>query len=290
MFADAYRKAEKFTFPLIISVHYLSGKTECSIGSFVVLNAEGWIATASHLFETQNLFDQTRKQYSQVRAAITRAESDSSLTPAEKQMEIDKIISAHPKLATHISYWWNWDSVEASEVFHLHEADLAIAKLRNFNPDLISGYPILKNSDDLVPGTSLCRLGFPFHRATSVFDDATQSFRIVSGIPAPLFPIEGIFTRVLNFGSSADGQYEIKMIETSSPGLRGQSGGPIFDRHGNLWGIQSHTKHLALGFSPEVNVDGQLIKEHQFLHVGVGTHPSLLQSFLAQKGVAFKQE
>lgn len=42
-------------------------------------------------------------------------------------------------------------------------------------------------------------------------------------------------------------------IETSTPRLRGQSGGPIFDVNGAIWAIQSQTHHLKLGFGDNQN-------------------------------------
>ena len=65
--------------------------------------------------------------------------------------------------------------------------------------------------------------------------------------PMVFFPNEGILTRIL---CGEDGQP--RFIETSNPGLMGQSGGPIFETRGTLWGVQSHTSHLPLGFSPGV--------------------------------------
>lgn len=70
--------------------------------------------------------------------------------------------------------------------------------------------------------------------------------------PIPMFPIDGIMTRNIISGKSQDGIFEFKWLETSSPGLRGQSGGPTFDKDGNIWALQSQTRHLPLGFSPKI--------------------------------------
>jgi S1-C subfamily serine protease len=114
-------------------------------------------------------------------------------------------------------------------------------------------------------------------------------FTLLPGtLPIPRFPIEGIMTRDANAGKSKDGKYDIRFIETSTPGLKGQSGGPIFDVKGAIWGIQSHTTHLPLGFSPKIKRNGKEIEENQFLNVGLGIHPSLLISFLTDNGVKFQ--
>jgi hypothetical protein len=45
---------------------------------------------------------------------------------------------------------------------------------------------------------------------------------------------------------AAPANRKVKFIETSTPGLRGQSGGPLFDAKGEIWGIQSRTNFLEL--------------------------------------------
>ena len=84
----------------------------------------------------------------------------------------------------------------------------------------------------MLPGTSLCRLGFPFHQINATFDPVTRKFALAPDVlPIPRFPNDGIHTRV-PVVISPDGQRQVKFIETSSPGLKGQSGGPIFDQSG----------------------------------------------------------
>jgi len=46
---------------------------------------------------------------------------------------------------------------------------------------------------------------------------------------------------------------EIMGIELSTPGLRGQSGGPLFNSEGIICGMQSSTNHLHLGFERGVS-------------------------------------
>ena len=81
--------------------------------------------------------------------------------------------------------------------------------------------------------------------------------------------------------------YTIGFLETSSPGLMGQSGGPIFDVRGTVWSIQSRTMHLPLGFNPPVPNATRGEVEHQFLNVGWGTHPQTLVGALRGRGVTF---
>src|SRR5690606_19258234 len=138
------------------------------------------------------------------------------------------------------------------------------------------------------PGTSLCRLGYPFHAAMADYDEDNDMFRLAPNtLPIPRFPIEGIYTRAIITDQQYTPEHRLKFIETSSPGLRGQSGGPIFDKHGTVWGIQSHTTSLDLGFKPTVKDGKRDIVENQFLNVGVGTHPEVIVTMLNKLGVSY---
>lgn len=102
-------------------------------------------------------------------------------------------------------------------------------------------------------GTSLCKLGFPFHSNEPTFDEQKGFVLPPGSFPIPIFPIDGIYTRTVNIESNGAKPYPLMFIETSTPGLRGQSGGPIFDVNGAIWAIQSQTHHLKLGFGDNQN-------------------------------------
>ena len=62
----------------------------------------------------------------------------------------------------------------------------------------------------------------------------------------------------------------------------------MFDVDCRVWGIQSRTHHLDLGFSPKVASPAGETVEHQFLNVGIATHPSELLDLAAEKGVRIR--
>ena len=148
-----------------------------------------------------------------------------------------------------------------------------------------STFPEFKNpSIDFDVGENLCKLGFPFHTIKPIYDETENIFHLPDGaLPIPLFPIEGIFTRTIVM---RDGSCSAEFVETSSPGLRGQSGGPTFDAKGRVWAMQSRTKHHPLGFSPAA--PDQKNREHQFLNVGWGTHSNTIVEFLKTANVQFR--
>ena len=84
-------------------------------------------------------------------------------------------------------------------------------------------------------------------------------------------------------------------IEMSTPGLRGQSGGPLFDEKGIVYGMQFSTKHLHLGFDlvdKEIMVNNGIkkVSDYSFLHLGQCIHADAIKAFLKHHDVKFYEE
>lgn len=289
MFAEACTLVRQFMQPVIISMRFYDDTVACNGGNFVILNDEGWIITAAHLLGSFQAFRKHTQDIRQFQAHEQAIQENPDLTAKQRRKSLHKI-KANPRWITNHSFWWGKDGVSLKDVKLLPEADIAVGRLEPFDPASVKTYPTIKDpTNDLRPGTSLCRLGFPFHELKTSFNEETGNFKLPPGVlPIPLFPLEGIFTRNIRAGKSQDKRYEIKFLETSSPGLRGHSGGPIFDTKGTVWAIQSRTHHFPLGFSPKVIRDGKEVEEHQFLNVGWGIHPELIVLFLRDNGISFK--
>lgn len=280
MFAKAVGVAQQFTWPVVSSRLFYDKSVESGMAAFVLVNDEGWIITAAHVFQPSVAYPIHQKE---IAAYETRRQSKGK---SGKQQ--GKKVKRNPKWLVEHSYWWGRDGVKAVNIEASFELDIAIAQLTPFEAKWVGTYPTFKDAaSSLLPGTSLCRLGYPFHDFTATHQQG-KGFQLPKGaIPAPFFPLEGIFTRNLIGSKTKDGKYDIKYIETSSPGLKGQSGGPIFDTDGVVWAIQSRTNHLALGFSPTVKKSGRSVEEHQFLSVGLGVHPEVINRFLKEHKVKF---
>ncbi|MBQ7701020.1 MAG: trypsin-like peptidase domain-containing protein [Candidatus Methanomethylophilaceae archaeon] len=279
MFADACEKAMRFTRPVIISSRTVDGKTHSGCAAFIVLNRDGWIMTAGHVFQQMIKYQEDQK----------------------KIKDIDEIISSegpHPNLRkdpswiTNHSFWWGQDNLAFTDGFIDLELDIAIGRLEGFRPEMISEYPVFKDPANIRPGTSLCRIGFPFIESTTDFDEEQKRFCIRQGVlPMVFFPNDGIHTRNVYMGKSRNGEYDRLYIETSTPGMRGQSGGPIFDRNGCVAAMQVRTAHLPLGFAPTIiNNKGESIVENQFLNVGLGLHVKTIMKLLDDKGIKYNRE
>jgi len=286
MFAAAYSQATGFTRPVIMSRRRVDGSCDSGIGSFVVVNNEGWIITAAHIVREYGILTEAKQKVLQFRDAQAAIQNDNSLLSNQKRKRLRKLGPVDPKGITDFSFWWGADGIGLKDAMVLGDGtgdpiltgDIAVGRLEPFDPASIPNYPQFKDaSKPIASGTSLCRLGFPFHGITPTF--ANGNFTLPPGtFPLVFFPNEGILTRVLVM--NPDPANFVAFIETSSPGLMGQSGGPIFDQHGTVWGIQSHTSSLPLGFSPPTPGGKPGEKEHQFLNIGRGAHPATIARLL----------
>ena len=284
MFVDACEIARGFTRPVIISTRQIDGSVKSVCGAFVVLNKDGWAMTAAHVF---NSFVATQKHEPLVkkyRAEVAAIEGDSSLSAKQKVKRIKRIRSDPIWIVNH-SFWWGRDGVTMPQVKVQGEIDLAVGRLEPWDPAWASSYPTIKDPDkDMRPGKSLCRLGFPFPNIETTFDEGKGGF-ILDKSATPFFPLEGIYTRNVDLGRTTDDKYDKMLLETSSPGLMGQSGGPVFDVQGTVWALQSRTHHYELGFSPKTKKGKE---EHQFLSVGWAVHPKTIVAFLRDNNIGFQ--
>lgn len=290
MFSDACRLASDFTRPIVMSTRFGDGRCASGIGTFVVINHDGWVVTAWHIIQEIERQTKAANEYQAAETARQAIYADRTLTKKERSIRLKVLPKISNESISHSSHWWSWDAVKTGDIHAVPLADLAIIRLDGFNPAWVTNYPVFKDpTKGIEPGRSLCRLGFPFHSITPVYNTTTNTFELPSGsLPLPRFPNDGIFTREVYVATpGTQPPFPLKFIETSSPGLKGQSGGPIYDVRGAIWGIQSQTSHLPLGFNPPVPGGKPGQTEHQFLNVGWGVHVETVVAAFRHFGVAF---
>ena len=257
-----------------------------TIGAYVVVNREGWILTASHLIEIVRAQQDSARRHAGYQGNVVEFHRD---VAADKRYRRKGVRSFHKPGASSVrnhSVWWGEDGVRLVEARVMPAADLALGHLEPFDPASVAHYPVWKNpSRDFAPGRSLCKLGFPLHWIVPVYDEKANTFTLPEGsVPLPLFPMEGMFTRVVNTRAPRSGDAEPSpFIKTSTPSLLGQMGGPVFDAHAVVWGIQSHTMHHALGFRPPVPGGNAAEVAHQFLNTGLAAHSAVIERFLERE-------
>jgi hypothetical protein len=297
MFADACKLAARYTYPVITARRYFDRSTECSCAAFVVLNEDGWILTAAHLLAADDAFQKSSREISAYYGKVLGIQGEPELSMEDKRRKISKL-KTNPKWLTNIRFWWGHEAMRLREVRLLPEADLAVCRLDPFDPERFRPYPVVKDPSSLDVGTPLCKLGYPFQQVRASFDESGGNFRLSQGSEAlaqpqgfpalARFPMEGIYTRTLSAGRSSDGRYDIKFLETSSPGLVGQSGGPLFDSRGTLWGVQSRTDMHSFPIRTRIPGRERTHKETLSLNLGVAIHPELLVNYLSDHEIPFR--
>lgn len=287
MFAAALKKVENFTLPVVTAQIFADGTISAGCGTFIVVNTEGWILTAAHIIQHMLVAEQHKPFFEKYRIDRQAIESRPHQTIKERSKAIRKLTFDPKWIVTHSVIW----GLLPGKITQFHcdfVADIALGKLEPFDPSSIKVYPTFHDPAKEMPaGTSLCRLGHPFHNVSATYDQTTNCFNFGQEVfPVPRFPNDGIHTRIAIL-KDPNGARQVKFVETSTPGLRGQSGGPVFDVRGNIWGMQSQTHSLPLGFSPSVKQGSKEVVEHQFMHVGFASHVEEIIRMFNQYGVSF---
>lgn len=221
MFASAVTEAAKFTRAVLISTQFHSGKVETGCGSYILLNAEGWVLTAGHALHALLKFNEDGPKYEAYATARAAIEAEPNVSLSKKQKKI-RALGFDPNWISNVSYLWG-PGITAP-LYHVDGvADLAAIKLENLNLPADQQFPRFGRADvELSQGRSLCKLGFPFHEFKAQFDSASSQFIISDPVTFVRYPLDGIKTHYINF-EAPDKSRTAKFVEMSSPGLRGQS-------------------------------------------------------------------
>jgi hypothetical protein len=288
MFADAFDTARLFTLPLFQAFRFHDGTTQGGIASCVFINRDGWFLTAAHLFDALMTIPKHAQEMAVHAAAEAAIKSHPKYKSGDRHRELRKL-KPNKRWLTHQSLVMPFGPIVEWQASR--DIDLAVCRVEPFDPTLIQAYAKFKNPGSLRTGTSLCRLGFPFLDVGCSFDKDQNSFTITPPASITFFPNEGIYTREHIGPKSPNGSFSVRFVETSSPGLIGQSGGPVFDSKGIVWGIQCDTLSIPLGINPKHKLDdGKEVDVYQYVNVGRAVHPLTIQEFLNHHNVLFEQE
>ncbi len=292
MFVSAIDTAARFTRP-IHTIMRLSGETTVVPGAATLffVNADGWALTCKHVASELVAAEQLSARRATFNAQRAELATGKASRHALRALERKHGFTRGVTVEMHHRFINCADGSFQLEI-RLHPTlDVALLQFKQFTALRPTAFAVFAaRGDELKQGKSLCRLGFPFPEFTNfAYDaDADQIRWTTTGrAETPQFPIEGMVTRHLN------GPGGIVGVELSTPGLRGQSGGPAFDSAGVVWGMQSATNHLDLNFDVDMPVlrNGQArhVRDSAFLHVGHCVHVDVLKQFMRDNGVRFQE-
>ncbi len=294
MFADAIDTVDPFTRP-IHSILRLYGHNEVIPGSATLffVNSEACAITCKHVAELIAQSDSIFGQFNAFRAELRQFQRDKNYAHLLQKLEAKYGFKGETVIRVRNMFMNCVDQFKELKIDLHPTQDLALIRFIGYTRTLYKGHAtFLRDSSRARPGRSLCRLGYPFPEFTNYRYNAQNDDIewITEGREStPKFPIDGIITRLLS-----DNGTDVTGIELSTPGLRGQSGGPLFDVNGLVYGMQAETRHLHLGFDIEgrdVMVNGRKarVSNYPFLNVGACVHVDVIKRFLRDHNVAFSE-
>jgi len=292
MFVDAIEGAVQYT-RAIHSISRVWGSTTVVPGtaSLFLVNADGWALTCKHVANQLAVADQLLAKFTAFKTERTQLPDGKKRRKQIRGLEHKYGYSNGVPVEMYNNFV-NCVEGPLQLQAHLHPSlDVALLKFSNYTKLGVTRFPVFaQQGDGLKQGKFICRLGFPFPEFTNFeYEGSTDLIRWTNTgrSDTPRFPIEGLVTR------HVIGPNGIVGFELSTPGLRGQSGGPAFDLEGRVWGMQAATNHLDLDFDVDVDVlrNGQKrhVRDSAFLHVGRCIHVDVLKEFMRDKGVGFQE-
>ena len=291
MFEKAIENVSGFTRPLHTISRTYGGLILPGTATYFFVNDKGVALTCKHVASMIPAANQINEHFLKFKAERAKIQNDGKFARNLKGLEIKYKFIKEATVQLKLNFLNSFDNIKEITT-HVHPTlDLAILEFKGFNKILYNSHAtFLTDNSQIRQGKYLCRLGFPFPEFSN-FRHEPENDDIEwtnTGNPnSPSFPIDGIVTRFL--GDSAQ---NISGIELSTPGLKGQSGGPLFDVDGRIYGMQFATNHLHLGFDSkdkEIITEGKKTKvsNFPFLHVGLCVHVDKIIEFLKEHNIEF---
>jgi hypothetical protein len=293
MFIKAIETADQFTKPIHTLTRSYAGRISPGTATLFFVNEDGVAITCKHVLNLITQADPINIHYRNFKSERDRLPKDGDFKKQLFDLEAKYHFQNETNIQLKINFVNSFDFFTGIRSYAHPKLDLAILIFEGFKQKLYTSYAtFVKDPDKIKQGRYLCRLGYPFPEFNNFqHNPATDDIEWTKtgNANSPRFPLDGIITRFGGDGS------QVISIEMSTPGLRGQSGGPLFDADGLVYGMQYMTSHLHLGFDikdKEMMIEGKKmhISNYPFLHVGHCIHVDRIKDFLTLHKIRFYQE
>ena len=273
MYKRSIKLNRTYLLPFTYGVKYFnSDEIEQGSGTLMVINEDGYVLTCKHVAELFIQADRLNEEYPEL---LKELKEDREGTIKKYNLDDNTVVLTTIILT--ITY------NKAAITFH-DTLDLALIHFENVKFDC-EYYPIFSRS--LVEiGQSVCKLGFAFPEYDCFEYSKKDKAIVLKENPVtnfPLFPLDGIVTR---YEENESG------FEMSTPGIKGQSGGPIFSPDGIVYGIQSMTQVFDMNAELDIKVKrGIKIRSERynpFIGLGIGVSSTEICKFLDENKVKYR--
>lgn len=262
MFVNAIEQVGGFTRP-IFTIMRRYGSVEVSPGAAAIffVNDDGWAMTTRNVAKMIIDAGNIDKKYADFVAKKDRVPKGYNFEEGVRQLEDFFKYDRNSIAQLKINFVDCVDVVKGVQCKIHPKIDLALVHFEGFSKLGYRGHAIFAGDGAVVkPGKYLCRLGFPFPEFNN-FKYDVESDNIIwtneGQRTMPRFPSEGMVTRLVG---GPDG---IVGVEMSTPGFKGQNGGPLFDEKGIIYGMHSGTSKLNLGMSIHVDMIKAFMRQEQ---------------------------
>ena len=290
MFKQACKDLTHWMYPVIFSSHNSDGTTESHLGAGILVNDDGWLLNAGHLVKKFAELKSSEQEYQQrfkdLQPKVAAIKVKKNLTAKQRQRKISSLYAKVPVSSTSVGFMFMVPTVGVSRGIVDEVVDLGLFKLEGYQVPPSYQPPVFRTGS-AATGEMLCRVGYPFNRIKATWDNGSKTFNLENPYPMPMFANEALVSQRVDILVENDPnppKYQRRMFQTSTPGIKGQSGGPLVDPDGMVCGVQVMTQHYPLEFSPTYK--GR--KEHQFFNSGVAVSVKTIQGFLTEHGVQYK--
>ncbi len=254
------------------------------ISTCIIINNEGWMLTCKHVAEQIIYSEEIGPLFEEYKSIENNREK--ILEFKKKYNFNDGMVICQKNIFSNMFIGGHIEQIILDKTL-----DMALIKWSDFDKILIDKFPVFNDSKPSI-GEYVCKLGYAFLEYDYFYYDKLKREILQINdkeLDAPLFPLDGMTTRYIRIENCENDV----MFETSTPGIRGQSGGPIFNKDGNIVGMQSATEHLDLMF----DINGKCkrgnkyedVNEKQFINLGIGISVEELTRFMDENKVKYNK-
>lgn len=284
MFKRGYEINRKYTRAIYSGVKLLgSDEVISGISSCIIVNNEGWLLTCKHVAEQIIYSEEIKELFEEYK---TIENDKNKLIEFKKKHDLtDEDVISQINIFVDIFKGGYLEKIILDKTL-----DIALIKWSEFDEISTDHFPIFSSTKVSI-GEYVCKLGFAFLEYDYFYYDKIKKEILKiqdKEFDAPLFPLDGMVTRYIRLESTSE-----VMFELSTPGIKGQSGGSIFNKEGHVIGMQSATRHMDLMFDINGKVKRgtkyQDVDEKQFINLGVGILSKELMRFMDENNIKYNK-